>query len=610
MDNLPEILEFIWSKGWIAALVIILLLVIDDPDRAEKIKEIFFLPTFRLFKRGSRQYIAAKVGYTSTQFLKQKLLPLLPSTANVKIQIRWVKSPSDPVLTENGNLILYMRETNDQTRNILAATQVALPRVVCTTLRPCLQKDLEDAVDLVLLRKLATALGKHAEPVFQRYFLRASTEDNVKLQGLFAKLVELDTHGTFVPIFLEELNELGERLYTSGDNTDQTKEITHFLEFLLTEARRKEREDIKLDYFSSTFSVGIIILAASYKVLREGVSPYINRIDQKVRQGCDSIYIITYQQALPFMDKLLQVLDADDRFTLAKVATLRVHNPVTYRREQWKIAQLRRSPLFSDTNFAERVAASGLGPNDEVEGQVLDVSATQAFVDILGLNAIIQRDNCGWQSVRDCRDVLSNGERRKFILSSVDQTKGCLLLSLRFPDRDPWKQANLPLIGQKVEVNVTSCTGENYYCHNNSDIEVVLPRSEISWIDPIEPTDTSLIGEQLYLVITEKLDDERVLKGSIRQQEKDPWPLIHKRFPKGTQLRGIVAEVTPNCVRVNLPDGFQGILPESALRQAGFELADFAQTVVEGQGLDVIVTKVFLVKRRIRLDLMRNVDNQ
>jgi hypothetical protein len=286
LDSLdPEILKFIWSKGWVAVLVIILLLVIHNPDRAEKIKEIFFLPAFRFFKRGSRQYMAAKVGYTSTQFLKRELLPLIPSTANVKIQIRWVRSPTDQVLTKNGNLILCMRETNDQTRNILAATQAALPRVVCTTLRPYVNDDLEKAMDLTLLQKLASGLGKYAKPVFQRYFLGSSAEDNENLLDLFEKLVELDAHGTFVSIFLEELDELGERLYTAGDSSDQTGEITNFLEFLLTEARRKEYEYIKLDYFSTVFSVCIIILAASKKVIREGVSPYVNRIDQKVREG-------------------------------------------------------------------------------------------------------------------------------------------------------------------------------------------------------------------------------------------------------------------------------------------------------------------------------------
>ena len=268
---------------------------------------------------------------------------------------------------------------------------------------------------------------------------------------------------------------------------------------------------------------------------------------------------------------------------------------------------MRRSPLFSDTDFIERVEASNLSIGDVVEGQVLDVSTTQAFVDIFGLNSIIQKKDCSWQSVRDCQDILSDRERRKFLLLAVNKEKGHLLLSLRFPDTDPWQQTDLPHKGQKIEVKVTSCDRINYHCHTLNGIEAVLAKSEISWTDRIDPTDSSLIEEQLNLVIIDRDDDERVLKGSIRQLEEDPWPLIHKRFPKGTQMRGTVAEIMPSYVRVDLPDGYQGILYDSALRRAGFELADFTQTLVKGQGLDVVVTKVFISKRRIRLDLMRNV---
>jgi hypothetical protein len=610
MDKLPEIFEFIWSKGWVAVLLVILILLIHDPDRAEKIKELFFLPLFRFCKRGSRQYVAAKVGYTSTQFMKKEVLPLLPSAASVKIQVQWVKSPSDPVLTEDGKLILCLRETNDQTRNILAATRAALPKIVCPTARACFSSDLEDAIDLTILQKLTTVLGKHAKPVFHRYFLTASTEENEVLQALFTQLVRLDAHGTFIPIFLEELDALGERLYAAGDTSDQSEEIHSFLEFLLTEATRGEHEEIPLDYFSKGFSVGIIILAASVKVKREGVTPYVNRIDQKVRQGCDSIYIIEYQKASPFLDKLLKVIDADNRFSLAKVAAPRVHNPITHRQEQWKVAQLRRSPLFSDVDFADRVKASSLTTGAEVEGQVLDVSETQALVDLLGLNAVIQRADCGWQTVQDCRAVLTHGERRKFLVSQIDEDRGQLLLSLRFPAEDPWQTSDVPLPGQTVQAKAQHCDRSRYYCHLESGLEVLLPRFEISWTDYVPAESTDLIGQQLLLVIIEKDDDRRILTGSLRQQEADPWPLIHKRLPKGTRLRGTVAEVTPHFVRVALPDGLQGILPDSCLQNAGYELADFTKTVVEGQGLDVVVTKVFLSKRRIRLDLLRNIEGK
>ena len=97
------------------------------------------------------------------------------------------------------------------------------------------------------------------------------------------------------------------------------------------------------------------------------------------------------------------------------------------------------------------------------------------------------------------------------------------------------------------------------------------------------------------------------MRGSVRRTVEDPWPEIHKALPPGRELHGSVSEVNENFVRVALPNGLQGIVPRECMQQAGFEYADHATNVVVGQGLDVVVTKVFLSKRKIRLDLKRNV---
>ena len=294
MNDTYKLLEFIWQKGIIAIILIALLLIIHDPDRAEKLKELIFLPLFRFFKRGSRQYMAAKVGYTATEFLKRQIRTELNSVPDVKIKIKWVHSPSDPVLSQDGTLVLRLRETDDQTRNVLSATKVALPHLICPTLRPHMRPHASVAIDLTLLRKLTDGMGKHAYPIFQRYFLSPALDENVEIKALFTKLVELDSSGTFVFIFLEELNLLGETLYSKGDTSDRTEEITAFLEFLLGEARREISEEITLRYFSKDFNVGIILLAKTWKALIQGVAPYIKRMDENVKLGCDSIYIIAF----------------------------------------------------------------------------------------------------------------------------------------------------------------------------------------------------------------------------------------------------------------------------------------------------------------------------
>ncbi|MBW2003298.1 MAG: hypothetical protein JRI72_01615 [Deltaproteobacteria bacterium] len=135
MPDLHKVLEFIWEKGWVAALVVILILIIHKPDRAEELKEIIFRPLFRFFRLSSRQYLAAKVNYTSTEFLRKEIWEALPSSPHVKIRVKWVRSSSDPVLMEDGTLVLRLRETKDQTLNVLSATGVVIPQVICPTLR-------------------------------------------------------------------------------------------------------------------------------------------------------------------------------------------------------------------------------------------------------------------------------------------------------------------------------------------------------------------------------------------------------------------------------------------------------------------------------------------
>jgi small subunit ribosomal protein S1 len=607
MNDINKILEFIWDKGLIAILLIALLLIIHNPDRADKLKELFFLPVFHFFKRGSKQYMAAKVGYTATEFLKRHIRNEFKSMPDVKIKINWVKSPSDPVLSRDGTLVLRLRETDDQTRNVLVATKVALPHLVCPTLRPYIKQHASVAIDLAVLRKLADGLGKHAYPIFQRYFLSPAVDENGEIRSLFTKLVELDSSGTFVFVFLEELNALGETLYSTGETDDKTEEIMAFLEFLLKEARRGVSEEITLRFVSKEFNVGIILLAKTWKASSQGVAPYLRRMDENVKLGCDSIYVIAFPPAFEFFSRLVSSAEGDDRISLIKVSQVRAMPKEEYLTPNKKLALFHRNPMFSDASFQEKVKAAGLTEGSLIEGTVLDVSDTMALLDVQGINAVIHKRECSWFTVSRCSEFLAMNEKKQFIIKSIDVSRGMLELTNRLPELDPWKSQKLPRIGDVIEVTMAQCNGLSYFGRYAENIEIIVPRAELSWLETVAPEETSLLGTQKRVFIYEKDDEQHTLKGSIRQVEEDPWPKIHARLLMGTELRGIVLEVSPNFVRVELPGGLRGVIPRESMFQAGFEYADFEKTLVKGQGLDVVVTKVFVAKRRIRLDLKRNV---
>ena len=315
-EQAAEWIDLVLKYGISGFLVIVIFLLVQKPDRAEKLKVLILVPLFRLFKWGSRQYLASKVGSATTEFFNSHVTRFIPSIPDVKVRIKWVSSASDPVLSEDGTVILRLEETNDQTRNILSAALVALPQVVCATLRSNIQQYAEAAIDLTILRKLAERLGRHAKPVFQRYFLEPEIESSQKTADLFGRLVEIDEQGIFVPIFLEELNILGETIYASADTNDKTESINAFLEFLLTVARREIGEEIDLNHFSEDFSVGIMLIAKTWKAATEGIVPFLTHIDVRLRKGCESIYVVAFPQSVAFVKRITSAVDAEQRLSV------------------------------------------------------------------------------------------------------------------------------------------------------------------------------------------------------------------------------------------------------------------------------------------------------
>jgi ribosomal protein S1 len=227
-------------------------------------------------------------------------------------------------------------------------------------------------------------------------------------------------------------------------------------------------------------------------------------------------------------------------------------------------------------------------------------------VNVCGLNGTVHRKDISWQTVKDCGDQLKLGEKYNFLVAEIDSNAEELRLSMRFPDQDPWRKCAPPRNGDIVELDIIANQGAEYLCRMQSGIEVLLPKVEVSWYEQPLSYQKDFVGTRQRAAIYEINIEERSIKCSIRKLEADPWPIIHKKYPMGTEFIGNVIEINPHFVRVQLEGTLTGKIPKESMVKAGFEYADFEKNLVRGQILEVVVTKVFLHKKYLRLDLKRN----
>ncbi|MEY4455934.1 MAG: hypothetical protein RLY15_198 [Bacteroidota bacterium] len=604
---MEEIIKEFLKVGITPTLLLVLLyLIIQEPDRVEKIRSLITLPFFRIFKWFSKTHISSKVATQINEFLNSSIFSELTHSENFKIKVKWVENASDPIFKETGTLILRMKEENDQTKNILSAVHTALPHIICPLIRKNLNQTFEKSIDLAILKKLSNKLGRHGKIIFKKYFLDPETDLNSKIRDLLQKLQQLDEYGFFVPIFLNELELLSEELYSENDQNDYSQETLEFLEYLLTIVNREIGENIQLEYLSSPFKVSTIFLARSIRAETNGLRPYLRRLEINLDKGSETIYIIAFPTAFDFFKRLLPSLESHDRIFVKKIVkTVNSKNKIkSY--QNLKIAILTRNEVYSDKLFEVKLEENNILVGSKVSGIVDDVSQNEAIINILGIRAHIVKSECSWLPIESCKDVLLKDTEYEFIVKKIDKSTSMIYLSMKFVENDPWKNVSIPIVGELIEVEFKFNSVNTIKAIFDDKLEVEIKHEELTWFLDSDNHQDEFIGLRKFVKVIEIDNVNHRIFCSLRQTIENPWPLIQNSLPINTELNGKVSEITDYYVRVMLPNNYFGIIPKESLEKAGNEYINFKDNVVIGQGIDVYVSKIFLKKQKIRLDLVRN----
>lgn len=593
----------------IGTLPAILVYLMFNVDKLDKLIAFITRPFFFFWKLFSRVHIASKVSGYLNDFANNHIISLLPSVDKVVFKIKWVSSPEDPILEDDNTIIIRLKEDNDQTRNILYATKIALPQIVCPYIRNNIDKGFETSIDLAILKKLANMLGNNGKLIFKKHFLDIELLSNLKIQIYFKKLVEIDNRGYLIPILINELDYLGKGLYSDSDLSDVTDDIEKLLEFLIQLANWKKGDGIiPLNFYSKRINIGFILLAITERTITEGLRPYISRINKKFSQGSQSVYIIAEPEVDDFYKKLLNALESSDRFFLRKDVQIKPNSDSDKKKYSTvRCAILRKIDIAPDDAFQQKISCLDLKEGDVVSGEVFDVSEIQALITIKGIDSYIKVDSCSWNTVFSCHDYLQIGDVLDFIILKIDTVYSSIELTLKKSENDPWLQSKVPEVSEIVKATFMHRKNHHLICVSEKNIEICVLIKELSWFDLSESKINEFIGTEQFVKIISKDLPNRKLEASLRNMIDDPWPLLHKKYPKGTELNGKVIEINENCIRLDIGFGITGIIPKESMLLAGYEYQDFKNNVVIGQGFDVVVTKVFLEKKKIRLDLKRNI---
>jgi small subunit ribosomal protein S1 len=223
--------------------------------------------------------------------------------------------------------------------------------------------------------------------------------------------------------------------------------------------------------------------------------------------------------------------------------------------------------IESDIEQQRSVIISQLEKGQVLEGTVKNVTDFGAFIDLGGVDGLLYITDISWGRVTHPSEVLENGQKLNVVVLDFDDEKKRISLGLKQLTAHPWD--NLPAEiteNAKVKGKVVNIEDYGAFLEIMPGVEGLVHVSEITWSSqPINAKEFFKMGDEYEAVVVTLDKDERKMSLSIKQLTEDPWDTIENKFPIDSRHKGVVKNITPYGVFVELETGIGGMIHISDL---------------------------------------------
>lgn len=271
--------------------------------------------------------------------------------------------------------------------------------------------------------------------------------------------------------------------------------------------------------------------------------------------------------------------------------------------EQIRNAVVSHKALIESDIEAQRAEIIGqLEKGQVLEGTVKNVTDFGAFIDLGGVDGLLYITDISWGRVQHPSEVLSNGQKLNVVVLDFDDDKKRISLGLKQLTPHPWESLPADIAeGTTVKGRVVNIEDYGAFLEITPGVEGLVHVSEITWSSqPINAKEFFKVGEEYEAKIVTLDKEERKMSLSIKQLTDDPWEHIESMYPVDSRHNGVVKNITPYGVFVELGNGIGGMIHISDLSwiKRYNHPSEFTKV---GQEIEVVILSIDKENRKLSL---------
>ena len=236
--------------------------------------------------------------------------------------------------------------------------------------------------------------------------------------------------------------------------------------------------------------------------------------------------------------------------------------------ETIKNAVVSHKALIESDIEAQRAEIMGkLEKGQVLEGTIKNITDFGAFLDLGGLDGLLYITDISWGRINHPTEVLKMDQKLNVVVLDFDDDKKRISLGLKQLTPHPWD--TLPETikeGEIVKGKVVNIEDYGAFLEIMPGVEGLVHVSEITWANtPVNAKEFFKLGDIHKAKVVTLDKDARKMSLSIKQLSEDPWSTIETSFPEGSRHSGLVKNITPYGVFVELATGIGGMIHISDL---------------------------------------------
>jgi small subunit ribosomal protein S1 len=258
--------------------------------------------------------------------------------------------------------------------------------------------------------------------------------------------------------------------------------------------------------------------------------------------------------------------------------------------------------IESDIEAQRAEIMSKLEKGQVLEGVVKNITDFGAFMDLGGLDGLLYITDISWGRISHPSEVVKLDQKIQVVVLDFDDDKKRISLGLKQLTPHPWDVLPTDLSeGSVVKGKVVNIEDYGAFLEIQPGVEGLVHVSEITWANtPINAKEFFKLGDEHEAKVVTLDKDARKMSLSIKQMSQDPWNAIDNKFPENSKHKGLVKNITPYGVFIELESGIGGMIHISDLSW----LKRFnhpSEYVKVGEHIDIIILNIDKENRKLQL---------